>query len=185
MNVYKVSRSFTSTNVYRVEAKDEEEAVKLIGGDSSEYVGYYNSCDDDYHHVVQDYDDQSTKQALAGRRIITKHEHRFMESAFKSAQYACEWIQREAHWGCLPNMDSPRAETKEQDSTTMDAVDSAQDFLNYLKYDLKEDLTHESQIHKLEENAHFAFCDIQRIEKRLKVLETSTNMLAQAKGDES
>ena len=51
-------------------------------------------------------------------------------------------------------MDSPRAETEEQDSTTMDAVDSAQDFLNYLKYDLK-------------------------------VLETSTNMLAQAKGDES
>ena len=85
---------------------------------------------------------------------MTIHEHRLMKRAFKSAQYACEWIQREAHWGCLPNMDSPRAETKEQDSTTMDAVDSAQDFLNYLKYDLK-------------------------------VLETSTNMLAQAKGDES
>ena len=34
--------------------------------------------------------------------------------------------------------------------------------------------THEDQIHKLEEDTHFAFCDIQRIEKRLKVLEAST-----------
>ena len=52
------------------------------------------------------------------------------KSAFNSAKKACEWIQREAHWGRLPNMDS---------TTTMDAVDSAQNFLNYLKYDLKED----------------------------------------------
>jgi len=99
-------------------------------------------------------DNNTCEKVRAGRRIMTIHEHRFIKDAFKSAQYACEWIQREAHWGCLPNMDSPRAETKEQDSTTMDAVDSAQDFLNYLKYDLK-------------------------------VLETSTNMLAQAKGDDS
>jgi len=33
-------------------------------------------------------------------------------------------------------MDSPRSEGEEC-TTTMDAVDSAQDFLNYLKYDLK------------------------------------------------
>ncbi len=58
------------------------------------------------------------------------------KSAFNSAKKACEWIQREAHWGCLPNMDSPRSE-REECTTTMDAVDSAQDFLNYLKYDLK------------------------------------------------
>jgi hypothetical protein len=69
---------------------------------------------------------------------MKKHEYDLMKSAFNSAQKACEWIQREAHWGCLPNMDSPRSEGEEC-TTTMDAVDSAQNFLNYLKYDLKED----------------------------------------------
>ena len=63
---------------------------------------------------------------------------RTQKSAFNSAKKACEWIQREAHWGCLPNMDSPRSE-REEYTTTMDAVDFAQNFLNYLKYDLKED----------------------------------------------
>jgi len=63
---------------------------------------------------------------------------RAQKSAFNSAKKACEWIQREAHWGCLPNMDSPRSE-REEYTTTMDAVDFAQNFLNYLKYDLKED----------------------------------------------
>ena len=36
---------------------------------------------------------------------------------------------------------------------------------------LNASVTHEDQIHKLEEDSHFAFCDIQRIETRLDRLE--------------
>ena len=72
------------------------------------------------------------------RKSAFNSENTMTIRAFNSAKKACEWIQREAHWGCLPNMDSPRSEGEEC-TTTMDAVDSAQDFLNYLKYDVKED----------------------------------------------
>ena len=53
-------------------------------------------------------------------------------NALLHAIKACKWILREAEYGCLPNMDSPKAEEGEY-ATTMDAVESAEKFLNALK----------------------------------------------------
>ena len=68
MNVYEVSKSYTTVDVYHVKAKDEKEAVKLVNKpDSSRYKRSYDS--DDYDYVVQIYDDQKPVKLPASLKM--------------------------------------------------------------------------------------------------------------------
>ena len=45
---------------------------------------------------------------------------------FRSAKEVCEWVRREAYYGCLPNQDGEE---------TANIIDAANHYLNYLQYD--------------------------------------------------
>ena len=44
---------------------------------------------------------------------------------FTSAKEVCEWVRREAYYGCLPNQDGEE---------TPDIIDAANNYLLYLQY---------------------------------------------------
>jgi len=67
-NIYEVSKSYTTVDVYQVKAKDEKEAVKLVDEpDSSRYKRSYDS--NDYDYVVQIYDDQKPVKLPASLKM--------------------------------------------------------------------------------------------------------------------